>query len=148
MLRIYALNLLLLPVNLGGVLKSLEQAATGKRIPFGRTPKVSGRTGMPALYVLAEYGLVALCLALLFDDFHSQRWNSAVFHLGNGLILVYAIGSFVGLRASLDDLRAGVLRWVGTWLPKAAASGFDSPIPMAGLEPRQVPVPIQVSKSA
>lgn len=146
MLRIYALNLLLLPVNLGGVLKSLEQAVTGKRIPFGRTPKVSGRTGMPALYVLAEYGLVALCLALLFDDIHSQHWNSAVFHLGNGLILVYAIGSFIGLRASIEDIRTGVAGWLGTWRTQAAASEFDSPIPVAGLGPRQVPAPIRLSR--
>src|SRR5256885_1060029 len=59
LLRVYALNLMLIPVNLGGVLKSLEQALTGRKTPFGRTPKVSGRTAAPALYVLAEYGCSA-----------------------------------------------------------------------------------------
>src|SRR5205085_1470397 len=38
-LRIYGFNLILLPVNLAGVLKSLQQAMTGKKIPFARTPK-------------------------------------------------------------------------------------------------------------
>ena len=35
--RVYALDLLLLPVNLAGVLKSLEQAVSGRKIPLGRT---------------------------------------------------------------------------------------------------------------
>src|SRR5439155_224299 len=34
LLRVYALNLMLIPVNLGGVLKSLEQALTGRKTPF------------------------------------------------------------------------------------------------------------------
>lgn len=113
MARIYALNLLLLPVNLGGVLKSLEQAITGKRIPFGRTPKVSGRTGVPALYVLAEYSLLALCLALAVYDIDQRLWNSALFHLGNGLFLGYAIWSFLGVRASIQDVRGAVESWNG-----------------------------------
>src|SRR6185312_15252466 len=33
-LRIYGFNLILLPVNLAGVFKSLQQALTGKKIPF------------------------------------------------------------------------------------------------------------------
>ncbi len=56
-LRVYALNFLLLPINLGGTLLSLRQAITGRKAPFGRTPKVTGRTAAPAKYVLAEYGL-------------------------------------------------------------------------------------------
>lgn len=44
LLRVYALNLLLIPVNLGGVVKSLQQAVTGRQTPFGRTPKVVHRT--------------------------------------------------------------------------------------------------------
>jgi hypothetical protein len=46
--RVYALQLLLIPVHLGGVLKSLQQARTGAKIPFGRTPKVVGRTAAVA----------------------------------------------------------------------------------------------------
>jgi cellulose synthase (UDP-forming) len=51
LLEVYALNLLLLPVNLGGVLTSIRQGLTGRRIPFGRTPKVSDRTAAPAGYI-------------------------------------------------------------------------------------------------
>ncbi len=43
-LRIYGFNLILLPVNLAGVFKSIQQAVTGKKIPFARTPKVRDRT--------------------------------------------------------------------------------------------------------
>jgi len=42
LVRVYALNLLLIPVNLGGVFKSIQQGITRRKIPFGRTPKVPG----------------------------------------------------------------------------------------------------------
>src|SRR3954447_22913753 len=50
-LRVYALNLLLLVANLAGVAKSLHQACTGRQTPFKRTPKVASRTAAPVLYV-------------------------------------------------------------------------------------------------
>ena len=52
-LRIYGFNLILLPVNLAGVLKSMQQSLSGKKIAFARTPKVKNRTVSPMLYVLA-----------------------------------------------------------------------------------------------
>jgi cellulose synthase (UDP-forming) len=103
--RVYALNLLLIPVNLGGVLKSLQQAVTGRRIPFGRTPKVSGRTSAPALYVAAEYALLASWLIGSAIDVDARHWLSAAFCLSNSLLLVYAIKSFIGFRESWSDLR-------------------------------------------
>ena len=60
MFRVYALNLLLVPVSLGGVFGSLKQACTGRRSAFARTPKVVGRTAAPPSYVIAE---ILLCLA-------------------------------------------------------------------------------------
>ena len=48
---VYALNLLLLPVNLAGVAKSVQQAVTKRKTPFRRTPKVSDRTRTPAAYI-------------------------------------------------------------------------------------------------
>ncbi|RJR10298.1 glycosyltransferase, partial [Candidatus Parcubacteria bacterium] len=57
--RVYALNLLLLPINIGGVLKSLQQMITRKKIPFGRTPKIQDRTAISPLYFFAELGLAA-----------------------------------------------------------------------------------------
>src|SRR5947207_3276130 len=55
--RVYALTLLLIPVNLAGVFKSIQQGLTGRKIPFGRTPKVQGRTGAPLRFIVAEYVL-------------------------------------------------------------------------------------------
>ncbi|HEV2073570.1 MAG TPA: glycosyltransferase family 2 protein [Thermomicrobiales bacterium] len=47
-LRVSAFNIMLLPINLAGVLKSVQQGVTGTRTPFARTPKVEGRTAAPA----------------------------------------------------------------------------------------------------
>ena len=95
LLRVYALNLVLIPVNLGGVLKSLQQAVTGKRTPFGRTPKVSGRTGIPTRYLVAEYALLAFWIGGCLYDIANHRWVSAIFVFANALMLAYAIRYFV-----------------------------------------------------
>jgi cellulose synthase/poly-beta-1,6-N-acetylglucosamine synthase-like glycosyltransferase len=141
MLRIYALNLLLLPVNLGGVMKSLEQAVTGKRIPFGRTPKVSGRTGVPTLYVAAAYALAVLCFGLATHDMHYRRWNAATFHLGNGLVLAYAIWSFIGVRESIEDVRAGVLARMAAWSANSRTAHARMSFRPGDLDPPPAPTP-------
>ena len=103
-MRIYAFNLLLLPVHLGGALKSVQQILTGEKIPFLRTPKVLGRTSAPALYVGLEYGLLLLCVAAgLLNAWH-DRWVAAAFALVNGALYGYAISSFIGFSQSLEDL--------------------------------------------
>ena len=102
--RVYALNLALVPVNLGGVFKSISQAFTGEKIPFGRTPKREGRTAVPKLYVAAVLALAAWCLsATLIDGFY-WRWGHALFAAFNGAFLLYAITQFVGWRESFVDL--------------------------------------------
>lgn len=106
--RVYAFNLLLIPINLGGVLKSLQQAITGERTPFARTPKVTGRTSAPALYVFAEYGLLIWWLAASVLAIVDHDWRSASFGLANSIALGYAIHRFIGLRESWHDIRAGL----------------------------------------
>ena len=103
-LRIYALNVLLLPVHLGGVLKSLHQAITGRRTPFGRTPKVIGRTAAPTGYVLAEYAFCTAALAMIALNVVHRDWLSALFALTNFLLCFFAILRFIGLRNSAEDL--------------------------------------------
>ncbi|HWS62726.1 MAG TPA: glycosyltransferase family 2 protein [Steroidobacteraceae bacterium] len=103
---VYALNLLLIPVNLGGVFKSIEQAVTRKKIPFGRTPKVLNRTAVPALYLLAEYGMF-FCWSLgAIFDFAAHRWAHAAFAAFNTSFLGFAIYSYIGWSATIEDLRA------------------------------------------
>ena len=103
--RAYALNLLLLPVNLAGVCQSLHQAVTGAKAPFGRTPKVRGRTAVPASYLLAELAVLTLAVVLLLVDAASERWVHALFAMVNAMLLGYAIVRFIGPIAVLEDLR-------------------------------------------
>ncbi|MEN8760939.1 MAG: glycosyltransferase family 2 protein [Thiogranum sp.] len=104
LLRVYALNLLLIPVNLGGVFKSIYQGMTGKQIPFGRTPKVDGRTSVPMAYVLAVFALATWCIGFTFADVAYERWGHALFGVLNGAFLVYGITKFIGWRESFSDL--------------------------------------------
>lgn len=104
LVRVYALNLILLPIHLGGALKSVQQLVTGEKIPFQRTPKIQGRTGAPALYVALEYGLLLICgvTGLLYAS--QGRWISAAFSLVNGALYAYAIAAFIGFAESAEDL--------------------------------------------
>ena len=105
LLRVYALNLLLLPVNLAGVFSSLQQAVTGKRVAFGRTPKVECRTAAAPFYVISQYALLALLAVNLGLDLWSERFVHAAFIVFNGGMLVYAVVRLMGVRESLEDLR-------------------------------------------
>ncbi len=103
---VYALNFLLIPINLGGVFKSFEQTVTHKKTPFGRTPKVLNRTAAPVRYLLAEYGmLIWWSLGAIFD-FAAHRWTHAAFAAFNTAFLGFAIYSYIGWSATLEDLRA------------------------------------------
>ncbi|MGW8482364.1 glycosyltransferase family 2 protein [Microbacterium sp. NPDC055903] len=110
--RIYGFNLILLPVNLAGVLKSLQQAITGEKIPFVRTPKVKDRTAAPALYVLVPYLIVAFSLYTLWRDLVAQNWGNAAFAAINASLAAYAIWTYIGIRASLVDMWLGLLNWL------------------------------------
>jgi cellulose synthase/poly-beta-1,6-N-acetylglucosamine synthase-like glycosyltransferase len=104
LLRVYALNLILIPVNLGGVFKSIYQGISGKQIPFGRTPKVDGRTSVPVVYVLAVFALTAWCAGFTAVDVMHERWGHALFMVLNGTFLVYAITKSIGWQESFSDL--------------------------------------------
>jgi cellulose synthase (UDP-forming) len=103
--RVWALNLLLLPVHLGGVLKSVQQAVTGRKTPFARTPKIAGRTAAPALYVLATYAFVLASLIMLGIRVSDGAWFSAGFALACAAGNAYALVRFIGWRESFIDLR-------------------------------------------
>src|SRR5262245_48550591 len=107
LLRVYALNLMLIPINLGGVLKSLQQAFTGRKTAFGRTPKIAGRTAAPALYVLAEYALLACWFASATKDVVQGHYAHLAFAVANAGFLAYAIYRYIGWRNGLEDLRDG-----------------------------------------
>jgi hypothetical protein len=102
---IYSLNLLLVPINLAGVVKSIQQGLTGQKIPFGRTPKVSGRTASAPGFILAIYGLLALTLFAAATDLLAGHYGYATFSLFNTAALGYAICKLVGVKESWEDLR-------------------------------------------
>ena len=105
--RVYALNLMLVPVNLGGVLKSVQQGVSGKKIPFGRTPKILGRTAAPRMYVLAELGLVVYIFFAASMDLLSGKYVHSAFSLANGILFLYVIWRFIGVKESKQDILLG-----------------------------------------
>lgn len=111
-LRIYGFNLILLPVNLAGVLKSMQQAATGKKIPFARTPKVKDRTVSPALFIVAPLAIIAFSLLTVVRDVNAENWANAAFAAFNATVASWAFLSYVGVGNALVDLWHGVTDWL------------------------------------
>jgi hypothetical protein len=107
-LRVYALNLLLMPVNIGGVLKSVQQLLTGRRTPFARTPKVTYRTMAPPIYILSGLALCAVSAVIAMMDVLRAHWWHGAFASLNAVMLAYALDRFVGADVILNDLRAGM----------------------------------------
>jgi cellulose synthase (UDP-forming) len=130
-LRIYGFNLILLPVNLAGVLKSLQQALTGKKIPFARTPKVKNRTAAPLLYVIAPYAIVAFSLLTLYRDFLAQNWGNAAFAVFNAALASWAILSYIGVVNSIVDVWIGATGWLFVEKRPRRARGLAAPVPEA-----------------
>ena len=108
--RVYALNLLLIPIHLSGACKSLRQKLTGQKSPFQRIPKVSGRTRAPRIYIGLEYALILFLLAFATMDVISGRWFASVFATLNAGLLLYAIHLFIGFPESIDDFTYRVAR--------------------------------------
>jgi cellulose synthase/poly-beta-1,6-N-acetylglucosamine synthase-like glycosyltransferase len=106
-IRIYGFNLILLPVNLAGVLKSIQQALTAKKIPFARTPKVKNRTAVELTFVLAPLLIVAFSAFTFWRNYIQQNWGNAMFAGFNTLAASWAILSFIGLGSLLTDLWLG-----------------------------------------
>ena len=107
LLRVYALNLLLIPVHLRGAYNSLKQACTGIKCPFLRTPKIAGRTNVAGQIIVLECLLFLQCVALF--SFHAVLGHStsALFAFVNATLLLYALSTFMDIPACLRDLKWG-----------------------------------------
>jgi hypothetical protein len=133
-LRVYALNLVLVPVNLAGVLSSLYQLLTGTKAAFGRTPKLADRTRVPPAYLVALLGLgMQWVLRVASDLVSGHEVHAALTALNIGL-LAYGIAAFIGVPAALDDLRDGARALVSA-VRAAGAARIRRPAPI--LEPGQ-----------
>lgn len=124
--RIYGFNLILLPVNLAGVLKSMQQGLTGRKIPFARTPKVKDRTASPLLYIVAPYAIVAFSAVVAWRSWTEGSWWTFAFSAVNAITALWAILGNIGVRASLIDLWIGLTDWM--WVDIEPAQ-VDRPAP-------------------
>ncbi|WP_236967984.1 glycosyltransferase family 2 protein [Microbacterium aurantiacum] len=118
--RIYGFNLILLPVNIAGVLKSIQQGLTGKKIPFARTPKVKDRTATQVLYVVAPYVIVGFSLFVAWRSWLDGAWGTLAFSAFNAFCCSWAILANIGIRNSLVDTWIGLTDWM--WVDAAPAS--------------------------
>jgi cellulose synthase/poly-beta-1,6-N-acetylglucosamine synthase-like glycosyltransferase len=107
LLRVYSLTLLLVPVNLAGVYRSLEQMATGRKSPFARTPKINGRTAAPASHLIALCALTATAII----SAGANLWFGNLLFFGfsaiNAGFFLYGFLSLIGWREALIDIAAG-----------------------------------------
>lgn len=111
-LRIYGFNLILLPVNFAGVLKSLQQALTAKKIPFARTPKVKNRTAATLPYLLSPLFIVGFSLFTLWRNIVGENWGNAAFAGFNAVAAIWAIVAYIGVGNLLVDLWYGLTNWM------------------------------------
>jgi cellulose synthase/poly-beta-1,6-N-acetylglucosamine synthase-like glycosyltransferase len=110
--RMYGFNLILLPVNLAGVFKSLQQAASKSKIAFARTPKVKDRTAAPATYIIAAYAIAVFSFYTFARQIVLGNTTNAVFAGFNAVLTTYAIVAYIGVRNSITDIVLGALQWV------------------------------------
>lgn len=103
--RVYALNLLLIPIHLTGAVTSMQQAIAGTKIPFRRTPKISGRTRTAGLDLALQLGMALSSLALGLYYVSQSRWMAGAFPLANAGLLIYGIRQFIGFAEMQQDLR-------------------------------------------
>lgn len=110
--RIYGFNLILLPVNLAGVLKSIQQSLTGKKIPFARTPKVKDRTLSSPYYIIVPFIIIGFSVFTMWRDINAQNWGNAIFASFNALSTAWATVAYIGIWNSLADIWHGLTGWL------------------------------------
>lgn len=130
-LRVSAFNVMLLPINLAGVLKSLQQGVNGTRTPFARTPKVEGRTAAPAWAVLSLWLLLSWSLLAGVLHVVEGRWMYAAFSLLMAAAFGYAAIAFVGPKAGWEDVARVVQARPRTFFP-----GHDRRTPLGDARSR------------
>ena len=119
---IYALNLLLVPVNFAGTVASIVQALTGRKGRFVRTPKVTIRTPAPALFVLAPLVIVVGATTIAIRAGFVGDWGTTGFATVTALAAIWGITRLIGVRASISDLWFGWLNWIWIDAPRPVAA--------------------------
>lgn len=109
---IYGFNLILLPVNLAGVLKSIEQAITGEKIPFARTPKVKNRTPVSLPYIFGPLIIVGFSIFTVWRNVEGQNWSNALFAGFNAIWAAWAIIAYIGVATMFADIWLHFIDWL------------------------------------
>ena len=124
---------MLLPVNLAGVLRSVQQMLTGRKSSFGRTPKIEDRTPVPPLHVVLQFAL-ALTTALISARYVlGGHYYLALFCALNFALLTAEAPLFIGPREALIDVSAAWNwprlrdRLIPAWIPTPAGRGVLAP---------------------
>ena len=107
--KIYGFNLILLPVNFAGTMKSIEQALTAQKTPFARTPKVKDRTVTSLMYVLFPLFIVAFSGFTLWRNIQGENWGNAIFAGFNGFAASWAIAAYIGVKNGFVDIVRGLV---------------------------------------
>lgn len=123
LLRVYALNLLLIPIHLTGAVTSMQQAIAGTKIPFRRTPKISGRTRTAGLDLALQLGMALSSLALGLFYVSQLRWISGAFALANAGLLMYGLHQFIGFAEMQQDLRLSLTETFSDMTDRARCAG-------------------------
>jgi cellulose synthase (UDP-forming) len=105
--RMYSFNLLLIPVSIAGMLKSIRQAVTGQPSPFIRTPKVPGRTPAPMTYTLTTVLAMPWMVYVAVEGFIHSGYAFLAFGSVNIAALIYALTVFIGVRSGWEDVATG-----------------------------------------
>ena len=103
-LNVYTLNLMLLPITLAGVFRSLQQAITGRKSSFGRTPKTEYRTAVPAAHVFLQLGLLLLVAEVAWRSSLHGHVYFASFWAINCALLVAGFVLLIGPKAAWSDV--------------------------------------------
>lgn len=103
-LGVYGLNLMLLPINTVGALKSIAQVIGGTAVVFARTPKVRTRTVAPFFYVVIPYAIIVWAFLTLAADIDRRNWWHASFAALNGVLALFAMIAYFGIWHSVCDL--------------------------------------------
>ncbi len=110
--RIYGFNIILLPVNVAGVLKSIQQALTNEKIPFARTPKVKDRTIAQPKFIIVPLLVIAFSIFTFVRSYNVQNWGNAAFAALNTILALWAFVSYIGVRNAVMDLWISITNWL------------------------------------
>jgi hypothetical protein len=111
-------------INLGGVAKSLQQWWTGRPSAFVRTPKVTGRTAAPTLYIVMCVAIPVYTSLVAIARAYAGNWMVASWPFLNAVASGYAFARFIGPRQAWEDLVAGFAIRLA-WAQRRADQGTE-----------------------